>query len=399
MDIDRLTTTLQERVTGEVCFDHESLVGASWDFGGVAESKPQVVVWPENADDVIAIVGTAPEMKTWLSVRGAGHSQGGQALNRGGIVIQTQRLNRIQAFSETDRWITADAGMLWSDLVGTTAEHDLLPPVLTDQLKVEYADGLAGTVRPAGLIPRNEPAFAFICGAADGMADGLGPVAAIRDDDGGSPGDTLAEYAYLGIGRIVQEAYPEPEVRLDYDSGTPAEYAGFDRFDRVIDHVWYAYAASADRDRYTYGYDRASNRLYRENTLTSGRDELYGYDGVDRLIAFQRGELNANKDGITGTPAREEDWSLDMTGNWPGFVQKTSGSTDLDQGRTHNPVNEITAITASTGADWADPVHDPQRQHDHHPEAGQPGRRPDRHLRRLEPAGRGQRRPNGHRAL
>ena len=72
---------------------------------------------------------------------------------------------------------------------------------------------------------------------------------------------------------------------------------------------------------------------------------LGDYAGFDRLIPFQPGELNANKGGITGTPTREEDWSLNMTGNWPGFVQKTSGSTDLDQGRTHNPVNEITAIT------------------------------------------------------
>ena len=137
-------------------------------------------------------------------------------------------------------------------------------------------------------------------------------------------GNTLAEYAYLGLGRIVQEGYPEPEVRLDYDSGTAGEYAEFDRFGRVVDLLWYAYAASADRDRYTYGYDRASNRLYWENTLTTGRDELYGYDGVDRLIAFQRGDLNGNKDAITGTAARQENWSLDMTGNWPGFVQKTS---------------------------------------------------------------------------
>ena len=93
------------------------------------------------------------------------------------------------------------------------------------------------------------------------------------------PGDTLAEYGFLGLGRIVQEIYPEPEVRLDYDSGTPGDYAGFDRFDRVVDHLWYAYAASADRDCYTYGYDRASNRLYRENTLTSGRDEPGAADG------------------------------------------------------------------------------------------------------------------------
>jgi hypothetical protein len=90
--------------------------------------------------------------------------------------------------------------------------------------------------------------------------------------DGGKPNDTLAEYAYLGIGWIVQEGYPEPEVQLDCDSGTPGESAGFDRFGRVIDQLWYAYGASADRDRYRYGYNRASNRLYRENMLTNGRD-------------------------------------------------------------------------------------------------------------------------------
>jgi hypothetical protein len=29
-----------------------------------------------------------------------------------------------------------------------------------------------------------------------------------------------------------------------------------DRFGRVIDHKWYDYGASADRDRFGYGYDR-----------------------------------------------------------------------------------------------------------------------------------------------
>lgn len=104
------------------------------------------------------------------------------------------------------------------------------------------------------------------------LPDGATPQAATMDDvfgttlaESGSPGDTLAEYAYLGLGRLVLEGYPEPEVRLDYDSGTPGQYDGFDRFGRVVDHLWRA-----------YGYDRASNRLYRENTLTTGRDEFYG---------------------------------------------------------------------------------------------------------------------------
>lgn len=147
--IDRLTTTLRKRVTGDVRLDHESLVEASRDFGGIAELKPQVVVWPENADDVAAIVLAARESATPLSVRGAGHSQGGQALNQGGIVIQTQRLNRIEDFSETDRWITAGAGMLWRDLVDLVTQRNLLPPVLTDQLKVT----LGGTLAVGGLGP------------------------------------------------------------------------------------------------------------------------------------------------------------------------------------------------------------------------------------------------------
>ena len=65
-------------------------------------------------------------------------------------------------------------------------------------------------------------------------------------------------------------------------------------------------------------------------------------------VNLDRGDLNANKDAISGTPAWEEDWSLDMTGNWTDYIQKTSGSTDLDQDRDHNEVNEITEIDNSS---------------------------------------------------
>ena len=60
------------------------------------------------------------------------------------------------------------------------------------------------------------------------------------------------------------------------------------------------------------------------------------------------GNLNVGKTAISGTAAKEEDWGLDMTGNWSDFTQKTSGTTNLDQDRTQNKVNEITAITATT---------------------------------------------------
>jgi YD repeat-containing protein len=55
--------------------------------------------------------------------------------------------------------------------------------------------------------------------------------------------------------------------------------------------------------------------------------------------------------------------------SWPGFVTKTLGTTDRNQARYHNAVNEIyvdndhgnspgASITATIGANWADPAYD-----------------------------------------
>jgi len=60
--------------------------------------------------------------------------------------------------------------------------------------------------------------------------------------------------------------------------------------------------------------------------------------------------------GISGTPAKEEDYTLDAVGNWAGYVKKTAGSTELNQTRTHNGVNEITGITPANP--WINPTYD-----------------------------------------
>jgi len=90
---------------------------------------------------------------------------------------------------------------------------------------------------------------------------------------------------------MVVEDFTEPDVRLDYWGQTADTYDGFDRFGRVITQTWYDYGALADRDEYTYGHDRNSNRLYRENTVTTDKDELYAYDRLNRLVTSYRGDL------------------------------------------------------------------------------------------------------------
>ena len=92
------------------------------------------------------------------------------------------------------------------------------------------------------------------------------------------------------------------------------------------------------KDRYTYGYDYTSNRLYRKNELKPELSELYhangssnGYDGLDRLTDFRRGTLSDTDtpaDGIPDTVAtvsRIQEWTLDPVGNWNAF--KSSGAT------------------------------------------------------------------------
>jgi RHS repeat-associated protein len=111
----------------------------------------------------------------------------------------------------------------------------------------------------------------------------------------------------------------------------------------------------SDLDRYQYGYDQNSNRLWKANVVGTAAvgnlDEGYAYDNLNRLTQMQRGTLSGGI--ITGTPAREMDYTLDPTGNWAAYLTKTSGTTDLNQTRSHSPVNEIMAIGGTPG--WASP--------------------------------------------
>jgi hypothetical protein len=59
---------------------------------------------------------------------------------------------------------------------------------------------------------------------------------------------------------------------------------------------------------------------------------------------MDRGTLNANKDGISGSPSRSQDWDYDGLGNWDSLT--TDGG--AAQTRGHNKQNEITSISGAT---------------------------------------------------
>jgi RHS repeat-associated protein len=196
---------------------------------------------------------------------------------------------------------------------------------------------------------------------ATGMDATLNRVTSISDTSA-----ALASYAYLGLGSVVRITYPQPGVWLDLWGGTSGVFAGLDLFNRVIDQRWQNNITTTptDIDRYQYGYDLNSNREYKANVVgtanvAAGLDEFYTNDNLNRLTDMQRGVLNSTNTGITGTPAREMAYGLDPTGNWSTYATQTSGTTDLNQGRTANPINEITNIAASGGTPaWVTPAYD-----------------------------------------
>src|SRR5205823_13998410 len=101
-------------------------------------------------------------------------------------------------------------------------------------------------------------------------------------------GGTLESYKYLGLGTVLERDHPESGVN---------GIVTLDRFGRVADQDWYNTGTSSSVDEYGYGYDRDSNRTYRENLVDAVFSELYSYDGLNQLTDFQRGTLNSTRDG------------------------------------------------------------------------------------------------------
>jgi RHS repeat-associated protein len=180
---------------------------------------------------------------------------------------------------------------------------------------------------------------------ASGLNDNISRLTSITDG-----ATTLESYEYLGTGTVVKRGHAQPGVDLTFiklsgesngDAGDP--YIGLDRFGRVVDQRWTT-SGGTTKDRFQYGHDRDSNRLYKENLVDSTKSELYGYDGLNQITSFDRGTLNGTKDGISGSPSRTQDWDFDGLGNWES-VTTDGGSA---QTRTHNKQNELTAASGQT---------------------------------------------------
>ncbi|HUY92555.1 MAG TPA: hypothetical protein VMV10_27700 [Pirellulales bacterium] len=232
-------------------------------------------------------------------------------------------------------------------------------PSTSVNVQYQYADGSANTIRATAIVYPNGRVLNYSYGTAGVIDDALSRIASLIDNDGVTH---LVDYTRIGEDTFVQAASPQPQIAWSLINGTGADpYSGLDRFNRVVDNRWYSSSSGSDLDRIQHGYDRASNRLWRKNTVAEATgvylDEIYAYDGLYRLARLDRGQLNSSNDGIvSGTEDFTQAWGLDPTGNWATFDQAdTGGSWTLAQTRTSDTVNEITGIS---GGGWVVPAYD-----------------------------------------
>jgi RHS repeat-associated protein len=246
----------------------------------------------------------------------------------------------------------------FGQLVTEYQEHDGAVNTSTS-LKVgyTYANGSSNTIRLTKMAYPDGRELNYRYGSLGSTDDALSRVASLIDDDGTTH---LVDYSYVGAGSFIKTDYADIDVHCDLAHGTGSDpYDGpMDRFGRVTDLLWRDYGSSTDVLRVKHGYDRGSNRLYREEADTSDLDQLYSYDDVNRLTQSEEGTLSGTKDSVSSLNF-EQQWSLDATGNWSGFKEDDDGDStwDLDQTRTSNKVNEITDVTETAGPSWLTPAY------------------------------------------
>lgn len=113
----------------------------SHDFGRMTAKVPEAVARPKSVEEVSDIVRWAAREEIPLAVRGAGHSQGGQSLADGGLVLDTVWLNRIEIPDGGP--VRAQGGTQWGAIVDALQGTRRLPRVLVDTAEVTVGGTLS----------------------------------------------------------------------------------------------------------------------------------------------------------------------------------------------------------------------------------------------------------------
>jgi cytokinin dehydrogenase len=112
----------------------DALDSVAEDFGHVLRGSPAGLIRPRSSGDVAEVVAEAASSGSRLTLRGLGHSAGGQALPVNSVVVDLSHMNAVGPVDLERGTIHCEAGALLRDVVTATLEHRLLPRAMTNLL-------------------------------------------------------------------------------------------------------------------------------------------------------------------------------------------------------------------------------------------------------------------------
>ncbi|MCC7390710.1 MAG: hypothetical protein IT431_18335 [Phycisphaerales bacterium] len=165
----------------------------------------------------------------------------------------------------------------------------------------------------------------------------------------------IATFDYVGVGRRSRMALADQGIVQSYKTSMAVGLAGLDAFGRSRD-LHFTNATFQTLFRAEYSYDTVGNRLTAKLTQAPAggsdginhRSQLNAYDSLNRLSGTEVGSL----DGLpsapfiqAGTRIRQDQWNLDLLGNWTGG--SLAGSPDAGRASSGN--------LDGWGSAWAQP--------------------------------------------
>jgi decaprenylphospho-beta-D-ribofuranose 2-oxidase len=86
------------------------------DWGGLETANVRYVALPDSVDELRQLIRFARSGQLNVSLRGVGHSAGGQTFADDALMIDIRRLNRISGIDPTAQRVVVQAGANWGDL-------------------------------------------------------------------------------------------------------------------------------------------------------------------------------------------------------------------------------------------------------------------------------------------
>ncbi|MCX7420281.1 MAG: FAD-binding protein [Planctomycetia bacterium] len=130
MGLSDLKTRLQQTVRrGRVLTAPAQLAGYDTDGLGYKTFRPDAVVIPADADELVQIMRDSRALNVPVTIRGAGTSlSGGPVAAQGGVVVHTSSLKKIRTISREGYWCEVECSVVLNQLDAALLPHGLFYP-------------------------------------------------------------------------------------------------------------------------------------------------------------------------------------------------------------------------------------------------------------------------------